>query len=225
VPVQVWGAGGGGSSGYTTASGTGGTLTSTGGWVPYPDSAWQWWNTTTTTVSTNIVWEYWNTPYVSIGAGGGGAVYRVPTAEERAESEAREQQYRAALQQRQEVERQANVTARVLLESLLSPQQLVDLAEHKHFDVLVPSGRRYRIKCRGSKSGNVMLMDGLEGENAVASFCAHLYGKEPTTDSYIAQMLALQDDEEGFLAVANMSRYRHDIEIPAPQRARELRAA
>ena len=203
-------------------------MTSVGGWVTptmtYASGAedpWLWWNTTSTTTTNLNTWEYWNT----------GVVWpRFATQEYVVHNSEYEARYRAQVERetleraaRQAGREAANVTARALLESLLSPQQLVQLAERKFFDVPVPSGRIYRIMCTGSKAGNVQLLAG-NGDEVAASFCAHLYNEEPTTDSYIAQMLALQDDEEGFLAVANMSRYRHDIEIPRPERTRALRA-
>lgn len=200
------------------------TTTSATTTITWPhDLAWQTWGTQTNTIQLNSTWETWNWT---------DPVYPVrpisvpPTPEQLIEAEAhRAAQERLWADQQQEREL-ANATARVLLEAVLSETQLRDHQQHGFFEVLSAAGRRYRIHTgNGSNAGNIKLMVGESGEQVAASLCAHLYGREPVADSWIAQKLALEDDEEGFWAVANPSWHRpREIEVPTPQfRTRGLR--
>lgn len=92
----------------------------------------------------------------------------------------------------------ASDRARQLLESLLSNEQLVSLRVHRYFDVIAPSGNRYRIY-EGSH-GNVALLE--DGGREECRYCAQPDGV-PTADMMLAQKLQLEADEQGFLAVAN----------------------
>ena len=179
---------------------------------------WQYWSGQTTTAQLNATWENWmiHTPIVRM---------RPPTPEQRAEHAARRADWEARARQDEERRRAARVTAHALLEMVLSEAQLRDHQRRGFFEVISKAGRRYRINTNGSNAGNVKLMVGARGEEVAASLCAHLYGAEPHADSFIAQKLALEDDEDGFWAVANPSWRvpRESIEVPRPARLRALR--
>jgi hypothetical protein len=118
----------------------------------------------------------------------------------------------------------ARTTAFELLATVLDEDQLRDHRQRQFFEVVAASGRRYRIRTNAGAAGNVRLMVGASGDEEAASFCAHLYSGEPTADSFIAQKLALEDDEEGFLAVANCTPHVAGLVLPRLARTRHLRA-
>lgn len=95
--------------------------------------------------------------------------------------------------------RDAASRARALLESLLTASQLATLRADGYFDVIAPSGNRYRIY-EGSH-GNVALLDNRNHETR--RYCGQPEGV-PTADMMLAQKLQLEADEQGFLAVANL---------------------
>lgn len=100
----------------------------------------------------------------------------------------------------------AAVRASATLTSLLTAEQRRQYAERRFFDVVGSRGGRYRI--RHGCAGNVCrLADSRETD----SYCAHPpmrdeHGALPYEDAMIAQLLALTADEDGFLAVANVTR-------------------
>ena len=95
----------------------------------------------------------------------------------------------------------AMTRARSLLESVLSIEQREELKKHAHFHVCGSRGRRYRIKANG-QSGNVELLD--RNGRVQGRFCAHPAGYLPDADAWLAQMLALETDEDRFLRIANV---------------------
>jgi len=189
-------------------------VTVTTGSVTWPVWNQEWWHVATNTTA-STTWLEWNQQWVQVPI-----QMRPPSNEEQRR---RHQEYQARQQQQQQQRGRAQATALALLAELLSEDQLRDHQQRKFFDVVADSGRRYRILTNGSKSGNVRLMVGDQGDVEAAVLCAHLYGTEPTADSFIAQKLALEDDEEGYLAIANVSRLRPGIELPRPPRATALR--
>lgn len=108
---------------------------------------------------------------------------------------------RQAQQHRFEERRIASVRARTLLESFLTDEQKTELERHGRFFVRGSRGRRYCIRANG-QSGNVDLL--AEDRSVVGRFCAHPRGYLPDPDAWLAQMLALQDDEDEFLRTANL---------------------
>jgi hypothetical protein len=89
----------------------------------------------------------------------------------------------------------------LLLQHLSEAQRQTWLAE-AYFDVVVPSGRRYRLQ--KGHFHNVFLLD-LHGTK-VREYCAYANdpgGKLPVEDNLFAQMLTLMFDENEFLAHAN----------------------
>lgn len=81
---------------------------------------------------------------------------------------------------------------------MLDPSQLAELLDSNSFHVVGSQGRRYCIH-RGHVQ-NVLRDDGVR-------FCAHPDDRIwiPDADHMLAQKLALELDEGGFLAVANRS--------------------
>lgn len=195
------------------------TTTSSSTFIYTNDYIWSSWNTTTASV-TNSTWEWW----VQHNSSEGTRIIPTPalTPEQAAAQEAERVEQQARWAEQQRVHDLAQATARSLLEAMLTEAQLRDHQQRGFFEVLAESGRRYRINTKGSAAGNVKLMVGESGEQIAASVCAHLFGREPWADSWIAQKLALEDDEEGFWAVANPS-WRQRIEVPQPMRTRALR--
>ena len=88
--------------------------------------------------------------------------------------------------------------AEALLLACLTDEQKHELVTDKRFNVVTPSGKRYRIKRH--THGNVLLLDD-HGE-PVRRYCAQP-GGVPDDDAILAQVLALRTDEAAFLRVAN----------------------
>lgn len=89
----------------------------------------------------------------------------------------------------------------LLLQHLTEGQRKTWLAE-QYFDMLAPSGRRYRL--RHGHYHNVFLLD--DHGRAIREYCAYSAdpgGKLPAEDNVFAQLMALKFDERSFLAVAN----------------------
>jgi hypothetical protein len=119
---------------------------------------------------------------------------------ERLAQHAREQ---AALHQ--EKTRVARFRARSLLLEVLDDHQRREYDEHKRFHVRGSRGRRYCVVAddRVGVVANVNVVD--EAGKVLAVLCAHPSGL-PLEDSWTAQKLALECDEELFLATANVHR-------------------
>jgi hypothetical protein len=95
----------------------------------------------------------------------------------------------------------ADQRAKDLLLSHLTPEQRKTFENNGWFIVKGgKSGDRYKIKTNGY-AGNIDKVD----VNNVSQirFCAHTRRELPLHDHHVAQMLAIQYDEEQFLRVAN----------------------
>jgi hypothetical protein len=171
---------------------------------PYVIDDWRAWNTSncTTTYTQNIyygandTWREWcTTPSVyTNGIYQGNGVPPEPTPEEL-----------AAQKVAQEKRARAQVRARSLLDSVLTPEQRQYMERHGYIPVVGSKGRRYHIRTTGGASGNVALVD--DSDKVTGRFCAHptsAHGYIPTEDSFVAQLLHLQDDEDDFLGRANL---------------------
>jgi hypothetical protein len=97
----------------------------------------------------------------------------------------------------------ARATARALLEDWLTPAQRATL-DRGHIDVTGSAGGRYRIRTGGGQAGNVDLLDARG--RVLLSYCAHPGARVPHEDGFLAQLLHLETDEPGFVAVANIDR-------------------
>jgi hypothetical protein len=95
---------------------------------------------------------------------------------------------------------EADKRAERLLERHLTVDQRLELAEHGHFTVTARSGKRYRIHEKLSTS--VYLLD--DNGRPVECYCVHLDMTFPVRDSMLAQKVALEIDDSGLKAVANV---------------------
>lgn len=161
------------------------------------------WTTWTTTLSANTtvtstVWMHWTDPPAPQLTDEEIAARHAERVEQRRVKEAAEAAVRARAEE--------------TLRAVLDAEQWASWEREKHFELITQSGRRYRI--RRGVSGNVRLIeDGAERE----ALCAHPptsvqdddgrhLGRLPMEDVVIAQVLALQTDEEGFRRTANITR-------------------
>lgn len=174
------------------------------------DVIWTHWTATnnTTAAGTSTVWQTWqNTTAtgsnVLIPSFPRVAPAAPPTPEQIAGQEARAARY--ARKARRDARRRelAEVRGQRLLHELLTDEQAAEYAERRSFHVRVRD-RTFRVN-RG-KAGNITEVD--EAGQAIAKYCVHLYGDEPTEDSMVAQLLMLQTDIEEFERRANITRYR-----------------
>jgi len=131
---------------------------------------------------------------------------RTETGEERA---AREERQRRAAEEQIKREREraaAQVKARELLLTHLTPEQRDTVARHGWF--VVEGGRsrkRYRINT-GGYAGNIEELDA-DG-NVVATLCCHARVDIPVADQHLTQKFMLESDEQEFVARANRTRRR-----------------
>jgi hypothetical protein len=96
--------------------------------------------------------------------------------------------------------RAAELKALALLKHWLSPAQLAQYNIHGHFEVTgCHSGKRYRI--RQIPQMNVDELD--ESGARTVTWCFGPEGKLPIGDVMLAQKIALENDEQAALAVAN----------------------
>lgn len=95
----------------------------------------------------------------------------------------------------------AELRAEQLLWNVLDRQQRREWRTHGYFHFQV-GPRTYRIEVR-RRSGNVHLLD--EAGEISRSYCCHTKDHVPNADNALAQMMMLHHDEEGFLALANVS--------------------
>ena len=96
--------------------------------------------------------------------------------------------------------RQAEQKAGILLKQWLSPPQLAQYERDGTFDVTgSDSGKRYRIRCE--RQMNVDEYD--ERDRRIAVWCFGPEGCLPLGDFILAQKLALENDEQATLVVAN----------------------
>lgn len=182
------------------------TTTSTG------TCTWAIWNgyayTNATTATATAVWTHWQDTMIEQVRGvarqlaDNPVVRRKPTEEEvqaRLKWEADEQR---RIAEAQAARRAANARAEKLLLANLNPEQREDLVKKNCFFLHLPNGKRYRIDRK--THGNIALIG--EGDKIIHTLCAQPPGI-PVDDAILAQKLALETDEAGFLRVANMTRW------------------
>lgn len=110
-------------------------------------------------------------------------------------------------EQREEAHRRritAQDRARATLLEFLNPEQRADYAQYEYFYVEGSAGNLYRIDL--GNAGNVMYCDRAT-RRPLGSICAHPSMAEhwlPNQDVQLAQKLALEFDEPGFTAIANV---------------------
>ncbi len=96
--------------------------------------------------------------------------------------------------------------ALTLLLSCLSPSQRSESETKEFFTVTAKSGNRYRIE-RGYNF-NIAVLD--KQGNVLGRLCAGPEDAVPVYDSMLSQKLWLENDEEGFLRIANRSGFNVD---------------
>lgn len=169
-----------------------------------------WTATSSTQVSMQVIWQVWNEiQYRTIGTFGTDNIVTQPVPQITPEEQLARQEQRAIVaRERIERDRLAIVRATHLLDGVLTDEQRSELLSKKRFHVMGSKGRRYCIHARG-QAGNVELLD--DKGKSVGRFCAHPGAYVPDPDAWLAQMLALQTDEDAFLRVANV----HEGRLPA----------
>jgi len=90
--------------------------------------------------------------------------------------------------------------AQALLEGMLTPEQIAQLAAHHWFEVVSQHGHRYRINQGQRRNVQRLKKDGAHE----AWFCIHP-DDVPDEDAMLAQKLLLETDEQAFLRIANRS--------------------
>jgi hypothetical protein len=155
---------------------------------------------TNVTAGTVNTWEYRPDHFADVTEGYNTAAYNwtygaapAPTAKER--------RYREVAKRK----------AARLLNMYLTKEQRGTLEAYGWFEVVAPSGTRYRIK-RG-KSQNIYELSA--DNKAVRRLCAHPAQDAPDEDHMLIQKLALETDEQGFRKIANITHLSEYNDQPA----------
>ncbi len=110
-------------------------------------------------------------------------------------------------------EEESSTRACTLLLSCLSPGQRKEFEDTDlYFTVTAPSQRRYRIEKGFNWNIKVLGDDG----KVIGKLCAGPTELVPVYDSMLSQKLWLENDEEGFLRIANRDKFRPDSERGGP---------
>lgn len=190
-----------------TAGTTAQTLDNGSPWVQWVSGACA--GTFTANTNTNV-WVQWNNGAVaSLVRNGDPQPFvppRPPTPDELAAANARAELWKKQAEEerrKREEETQRRIAAEQraeeLLKAHLSAEQTEEYEKCGHFHVVGESGQRYRIRTK-SPSINV---DVIEGGKAVRRLCAYAPGLPPG-DTFLCQKLALENNENEFLKVANV---------------------
>ena len=107
-------------------------------------------------------------------------------------------------------EEDADSRARSLILSCLSPIQRKEFEARESFTVIAKSGRRYRIE-KGWNFNIAVLSE--KGNRFMCRLCAGPDEDVPVYDSMLSQKLWLENDEEGFLRVANRDGFMDDVPV------------
>jgi len=99
-------------------------------------------------------------------------------------------------------EADADSRAYSLLLSCLSPTQRKEFKREGRFTVKAPSGRKYRIE-KGYNFNITVVLSDERDKGMIGRLCAGPAENIPVYDSMLAQKLWLENNEEGFLRVAN----------------------
>jgi len=170
------------------------------------------------------VWKEWNVLYEETREQLEARVQNELETERRRRREAEERVKKAEI--RAKLEKEARIRAELLLMEFLDPQQRADLIERNYFQMKTGKGNVYRIY-RGAHANVYRLND--KGES-IENLCAQPPNL-PAEDVMLVQMLALQNDEEGYRKNAGISRIdpksrieqeRQYLYAPPPHRAARL---
>lgn len=180
--------------------------TSTVTWASTSDDfdVWPQWVATTASTSDDYLWNHWNREWHrQVRAHYVAAQPPQPLTPERQEAIRIETERRAAeLRASQAILEAAKEKAEKLLQSALSPQQKEELKTKGHFHCKSNKGVLYRIK-RGTH-GNVKRLDPT-GTKEIESLCIQP-DDVPTQDAMLAQKLMIENDEDTFRRIANITR-------------------
>jgi hypothetical protein len=176
-------------------------------------STWNQWiaadfSATTSTSATSNVWVAWNneTQYVVKTARvvATRQIYApAPETEEQKQARlVREAEWKRQEAERKQKEAEALQRAEDLLMLQLSERQKSDWKEHKAFDVISQSGKRFRITNRSAH--NVFEYD-KDGKRAV-EHCIVSREHVPLPDQLVMQKLMLENHEADFMRIANHTR-------------------
>lgn len=175
---NTWGSG---NSSYLTYTGTSASNTLT--W-----DSWLGNSISTSYTTTTDPWPRW------VNGGSLGYVRAVPVPESDEQRQAREERRAQA--------EAAKQRAKELLVAFLDEEQTAEFEERQEFHVRGSAGRRYCLK-RG-RAHNVFEVD--DDGRKVVEFCGHVRDSIPDDDNVLAQMLFIQNDEEGYRKLANARR-------------------
>jgi hypothetical protein len=89
----------------------------------------------------------------------------------------------------------AEYEAERLLMSNLSPEQRMDFTQHRHFDVISQSGKRFRI--HAGRSQNIYGLD--RRGDVISTHCIVAERDIPICDQLLMQKLVLEYDEQRFI--------------------------
>lgn len=183
---------------YTTATTNNDTLVVQTTWYHWNAALMQQTATTVANLDTRI-WGNWNSLYPGTGQP---ARTRV-TPEEQAALNAAVAETERRFKEKRVKEEEARQKAAQLLREYLDERQRDTLDKHRFFEVVAPSGRRFRI--RPGTAGNIFLLE--DGEEAVR-YCIHPVDYVPEADTHLAQALMIAAQEEHFEKTANKTRIR-----------------
>lgn len=166
----------------------------------------QWIATTSATTSNDYLWDHWNREWNRQVRAAYVARERPappPLTPEQQEARRIEGERRAAeLRASQAILEAAKEKAEKLLQSALTPQQKEELKTKGHFHCKSNKGVIYRIR-RGTH-GNVRKLDPT-GTKEVESLCIQP-DNVPAQDAMLAQKLMIENDEDTFRKIANITR-------------------
>lgn len=153
-------------------------------------------NVTITASSNTVAWNQPNWGYLPVEQ-----VRALTAQEERAYARAQVEQAQRAT--RAAAQRDASFrTAEALLLEWLDEDQVQEYRTRRVVTVESDLGNVFEVECANRYAGNVFR---LEDGRRVASYCVHTSGFPPP-DAWLAQVLALEADEAGLMAIANETR-------------------
>lgn len=189
---------------------------------PQPTSAaaWDWQTTASTTpmlygtgYNTNqYVWQSWTTGTTSavVWPQNTVNVYGSQPVSRRVLTEAElavQRRHDALIRRRGDASamraRVAERRAKALLMECLTPEQREDYERLQRFELILPSGNRYRL--RRGLAGNIDRLD--ENGRVLERLCVHVPHGYPHSDNVLTQKLALELDEENVRRLANIERF------------------
>lgn len=147
------------------------------------------------------VWEIWNEAQVLTAEQR--LAQQAAMAAQNAEYERQRESHNRAYAMAAEEREVAHKKALQLFLSVLKPEELETYKKEECIYVRGSRGRRYRIRCNRSQSGNVDWID--DKGVKLASLCCHPGEVVPNPDAWMVQKLTLEHDEDHFVNLANYS--------------------